>query len=220
MGESICGIRNLRCAHFFLIGEGLYDYRRWVSYSDIRRSGYHIRLGSYDFRDTEKYEYFKICDHGIRNTHHYLDEILDMAPTEENQAELLDEIEELFALDTFMGQTDRIWSNVLFERDKETREIHLAPIYDFEYSLKRCYLDPNKVYDNILLPFYSGEDYLEFIKEHPEFVGKLKSYLDVDLVGTIQKSYADKRLCVPESKLPFYQDFEHDRKEFIKSIIK
>lgn len=218
VGEALCSIRNLRCAHFFLIGESLHPFPHWVSYSDIRKSGIQIRLGSYDFRDMENYEYFQVCDIGLKDNHSFLEDILNMAPTEENQNELLNEIEELFALDTFMGQTDRYSTNILFERNKKTGELHLAPLYDFEYSLKKCYMDSKMIYGNFLHPFRTREDYLAFIQEHPEFKIKLKSYLDVDLTETIQRSFRRHGLHIPNSKIPYYKDFEDGRKEFIKSI--
>ena len=133
VGEELCNVRNLRCSHFFLIGEGYYHLNRTEFYEDIEDKGYNIRLGSYDFRDPVKYDYFQIADSILGSEHDYLEEILEFAPTTENRYQLLDEIEEMFALDTFMGQTDRYWNNVIFERDKETKEIHLAPLYDFEY---------------------------------------------------------------------------------------
>ena len=217
IGEAICGIRNLRSAHFFLIGEGYFDYRHWVPYSEIKGSGYHIKLGSYDFCDTENFTYFKICDTSGKN-HNYLDDVLDMAPTEENRCELLNEIEELFALDTFMGQIDRFWSNILFEKNKKTKELHLAPVYDFQYSLKKYYMDPKMLYDNFLYHFQTREDYFNFMREHPEFADKLCSYLDIDLVELIKRSYRTRGLQVPDSKAPFYEEFAKERKEFIKSI--
>lgn len=220
IGEAICGIRNLRCAHFFLIGEGYTNRPHWDTYSRIGRQGVFVRLGSYDFRDMENHEYFKIVETGKRGSRAYLEDIIEMAPTDENRCELMDEIEELFALDTFMGQTDRIWSNVLFERNKKTKEIHLAPIYDFEYSLKRGYMDSRAIYENLLHPFRTKEDYIAFIEEHPEFAEKLKSYLDIDLEELVRRSYRSKGLRVPESKFAFYREFADERKQFIRSITK
>lgn len=219
IGEGICGIRNLRCAHFFVIGEGIYNLRKSVHYSDLR-NGYHLRLGSYDFREPSQYDYFKICDFGQRSTHNFLEEVLELAPTEENRKQLLDEIEELFALDTYMGQTDRYWSNILFERNKKTKEIHLAPLYDFEYSMKKCYIDPKMIYDNLLHSFETVDDYIAFMSDHPEFREKLESYLHIDLIELIQRSYRSKGLQVPKDRLPFYEDFDQERKELIKSILK
>lgn len=216
VGEELCNVRNLRCSHFFLIGEGYYHLNRTEFYEDIEDKGYNIRLGSYDFRDPIKYDYFQIADSILGSE--YLEEILEFAPTTENRYQLLDEIEEMFALDTFMGQTDRYWNNVIFERDKETKEIHLAPLYDFEYSLNSSYINPNCLYDNVLHTFKSEQDYKDYIEKRPEFAEKLKFYLDIDLVDVIERSYRAKGLKVPEHVIPFYEKFEKERKDLIRRV--
>lgn len=218
VGEELCNVRNLRCSHFFLIGEGYYHLNRTEFYEDIEDKGYNIRLGSYDFRDPVKYDYFQIADSILGSEHDYLEEILEFAPTTENRYQLLDEIEEMFALDTFMGQTDRYWNNVIFERDKETKEIHLAPLYDFEYSLNSSYINPNCLYDNVLHTFKSEQDYKDYIEKRPEFAEKLKFYLDIDLVDVIERSYRAKGLKVPEHVIPFYEKFEKERKDLIRRV--
>ena len=48
IGEELCNIRNLRCAHFFLIGEGYYQVNREAPFRDISDQGYQLKLGSYD----------------------------------------------------------------------------------------------------------------------------------------------------------------------------
>ena len=219
VGEELCNVRNLRCARFFLIGEGgLYQINRTAPFSDIKGQGYQLRLGSYDFRDPVAFDYFQIVDTGLRNDHDYLEDILEFAPTDENRRELLDEIEEMFALDTFMGQTDRYWNNVIFERNKKTKEIHLAPLYDFEYSLKSSSMDPDMMYGNVLHNFRGEEDYIAFIQEHPEFADKLKYYLDVDLLEVIQRAYRSKGIKLPEYSIPHYLAFEQERKDFIRRV--
>ena len=218
IGEELCNVRNLRCAHFFLIGEGYYRVNRTAPYSEIYGEGYQLKIASYDFRDPVEFEYFQIVDNGLRNDHDYLEELLEFVPTEENRRELLDEVEEMFALDTFMGQTDRYWNNVIFERNKETREIHLAPLYDFEYSLKSSNFDPHMMYGNVLHNFRDADDYVAFIQEHPEFAEKLRFYLNIDLIDVIERSYRAKGLRVPAHAIPFYEEFEQERKNFIRQV--
>lgn len=218
IGEELCRIRNLQCSHFFLVGEGIYDYHRFVRYGDLDRKYYRFRLGSYDFRNLKDFEYFKICK-GLRN-HSYFYEIMEMAPTEKNRLELLNEILDLFSLDTYMGQIDRYEENLIFQRNKKTKEIHVAPIFDFQYSLKRCYLDPNFLYGNILYRFQTMDDYREFMKQHPEFAEKLKAYLDIDLVDVAQDAYRKKGLIIPNDKIRFYREFDEKQKELIRTITK
>lgn len=219
IGEELCHVRHLRCVHFFLIGEGGYNLRFEAPYKDVCGYGYRIRLGSMDFRDRRQYDYFHIEDtygDGVRD---YLEIILKLAPNEQNRRELLDEIEEMFALDTFMGQTDRYRGNVYFEVDKKTGVIHLAPLFDFEYSLKSTTMNKELIYGNVLHSFRKEEDYIDFINEHPEFVDKLRSYLDVNLLETIERSYRSRGLKLPEHTIPFYLAFEEERKAFIRQII-
>ena len=218
IGEELCHIRHLNCVHYFLIGEGCYNIRFEVPYKAAYKNGYRIRLGSIDFRDRRQYDYFHITDSCLGGVGDHLESILDLTPTEKNRVELLDEIEEMFALDTFMGQTDRYGENVYFARNKKTGEIHLAPLFDFEYSLKSTNMNRDLIYGNDLHSFRNEEDYIEFIQEHPEFADKLRSYLDVDLLEIIERSYRSRGLRLPEHTIPFYLSFEEERKEFIRRI--
>ena len=222
IGVELCDmrshVRNLRCSRFFLIGEGYYSVNHGARYKDIEGKGYQLKLGSYDYRDPDNYEYFKIDYDPQKRNQEYLDDVLAMAPTEENRAQLLDDIEELFALDTFMGQTDRYWNTVVFERNKETKEVRLAPISHFEHSLKTSEQDRNQIYGNVLHNFKTEQDYIDFIKEHPEFADKLRFYLGVDLIDAIKRAYRLQGLELPESVVPFYKQMEDDRKVLIKRV--
>ncbi len=218
VGEELCNIRNLRCAHFFLIGEGYYRVNRAAPFKEISGEGYQLKLGSYDFRNPQEYDYFQIEDHSLYSSHDHLDEVLNMTPNETNRKELLDDVEELFALDTFMGQTDRYWNNIIFERNKKTKEIRIAPLYDFEYSLNPLDIDRNCIYDNALHSFKTEKDYVDFIEKHPEFAEKLRFYLDIDLMDTMQRCYRAKGLKVPEHVIPYYADFEKERKDLIRRV--
>ncbi len=219
VGEELCNIRNLRCAHFFLIGESYYKVNRTVPFCDAYKQGCAIKLGSYDFRDTTLYDYFQIEDKSIRSSHNHLEEVLNLAIDDNNRRDLLDDIEEMFALDTFMGQTDRYWNNIIFQRNKETGEVRLAPLYDFEYSLNPSELDHHMIYGNALHSFRGENDYIDFIEEHPEFAEKLRFYLNVDLMETIHRSYRRNGLRVPPNTIPFFIDFENERKNFISRIV-
>lgn len=219
VGEELCNMRNLRCAHFFLVGEGYYKVNRMAPFKEIEGDGYRLLLGSYDFRNPVEYDYFQIKDESIRSSHNYLDELLDLAPNENNRRELLDDVEEMFAIDTYMGQTDRYWNNIIFEKNKRTGEIRLAPLYDFEYSLNPMSLDPDMIYDNALHTFKTEDDYIEFIQQHPEFADKLRFYLKVDLMETMQRVYRAKGLKVPLNTIPYYLDFEKGRKDLIRKVV-
>ena len=220
VGEGLCDIRNLDCARCFLIGEGYFNVNRVAKYGEMYPNEYQLKLGSYDFKKPE-FEYFDLLDFPVDRVHYpnTLSQILSMAPNEKNRSELLDEIEEMFALDFYMAQTDRIPSNIMFQVNPSTREIHLAPIYDFEYSLTSRFVDYIDYYDNALYSMYNERRVREFIKEHPEFADKLAFYLDVHLADVVRWSYGSKGLKVPEDKYPFYQDFDQKRKQLIRTVL-
>ena len=218
IGEELCNIRNLRCAHFFLIGEGYYRVNREAPFREISNDGYQLKLGSYDFRDPKEFDYFQLDNYSAFSDTDHLEDVLNMTPNEKNRKELLDDIEEMFALDTFMGQTDRFWNNVIFEKNKRTGEIRMAPLYDFEYSLNPMDLDPNMIYQNVLHDFKDEKAYVDFIDEHPEFAEKLRFYLNIDLVATMERCYRAKGMRVPLHTIPFYQDFEKSRKDLIRRV--
>lgn len=219
VGEELCSLRGMESAHYFLIGEGAYNRSFQVNYGEIKDCKFDIKIGSFDFREPG-YDYFYIDDASVSGNRELLDMVLSMCPSEENQAALLDEILEMFAIDTFMGQTDRSNKNIMFMRNKDTREVHLAPLYDFQYSLKNSYLDPNTIYNNPLHCFSSIDDYKKFIEEFPEFGERLKDYLDIDLSSIIRRCYRYRGLTVPDEKFPFFKELEDGRKELIKKVIK
>lgn len=218
VGEQLCGLRNLKCAHYFLIGEGHLQVNRVARYGELRPSWYEFKLASYDFKEP-MHQYFDLDSFEIPRGDYpnALAAVLSMAPNEKNRKELMNEIEEMFALDIYMGQTDRIPSNIMFQRNM-LGEIHLAPLYDFQYSLKGGYGKPSCIYDNALFPMKNKKQMKEFLQEHPEFVGKLEEYLDMDLTEAVRWGYRAKGLKVPEPKFEYYRQFEEERKELIKNI--
>ena len=220
VGEELCEIRKLKCAHYFLIGETGSPTQRLVRYGDVSQRGYQIKLGSYDFKKAG-YEYFDLNSFCTARGDYpnRLEKILGMAPNQKNRMELLEEIEEMFALDIYMGQTDRIPSNIMFQRNILTREIHLAPLFDFQYSLKLGYLLEKNIYDNSLFSMEDMESIKNFLKDHPEFFEKLESYLKVDLAEVVRSSYYGRGLKVPEEKYPYFREFDKNRKELIKTIL-
>jgi len=219
VGEYLCGIRNLRCSHYFLVHEGDYETNSVSKFGDLDVSWNHIGVASYDFKRPSK-SYFDLNTLGISRVGYpdWLSKLLSMAPNRKNRRELLNELEELIALDTFMGQTDRTGTNIMIERNRLTRELHLAPIYDFQCSLYTGYADPKVIYNNNLHPLATVEDYQQLIAEYPELSEKLKSYLDVDLIDSIRKSYRLNGLEVPDESLSSYVDFQEQKKQLIRTI--
>ena len=218
IGESLCKRREIKCATFFLSAYVPYKVSKIEKYGRIKKYHPIIWISSFDFKKEGK-AYF----HGTGKpgqTGGCLNRVLGLTPTKKNQEELLDEIEEILALDTYMGQTDRHERNIIFEEDKKTKEIHLAPVFDFEYSLKSSYLDPNKIYENAIYPLRNLEDYKAFLEKHEKMREKLKYYLELSMPQIVKESFEEHGLTIPEEKIPFYKDFDKNRKELIRKILR
>lgn len=216
IGEEICSLKKIPCVHFFLVADGMFSSNQMTTYRICKKISSNIDIGSYDFRKKD-YEYLIIVHGSIDDD--CLAPLLEMAPNDQNREELLNEILDMFALDTYMGQIDRFHKNIIFERNPQTKEIHLAPLFDFEYSLKSSYLDVNSIYLNPIYPFYTLKDCKKIIHEFPLFKEKLESYLDIQLVDIASYSYQAKGLIMPSCKLPFYQEFDKRQKRLIRKII-
>lgn len=216
IGEELCSIRNLSCPHFFLVADSMDNNDKEVLYNYALRRGLNVMLGSYDFTRNDLI-YFTINDIANEGKNN-LEKILSMCSSLENRRVLIDEICELFALDIYMGQSDRFSNNIMFSINPSNGDVHLAPIYDFQFSLKKGYTNSEKIYDNQICPIMTFSDLSKFIKDYPGLLEMLKTYLDVDLVSTIKLSYEKHGMCVPDDKLRFYSDFETDRKKLIKKI--
>lgn len=217
IGEELCGIRNLSCPHYFLTGDILNRNNKTVSYKIAKKTGASITLGSFDFR-REGEVYFSLDKFSPKDGKSVFEQLLSLAPSIKNREELIREICELFALDVYMGQVDRFSGNVLFSYNTNNGEIHLASIFDFQYSLKRGYISDKSIYDNQIHSFKDISDFCDFIHIYPKFREMLKNYLDVDLVKVALNGYKKRKMIIPSDKLHFYSEFDDSRKELIKRI--
>lgn len=216
IGEELCLVRNLSCPHFFLVADSMDSKSEDVLYNYALKRGLTVMLGSYDFA-RDDLVYFTINDF-INEGKNNLEKLLSMCSSLENRKALIDEICELFALDIYMGQSDRFSNNIMFSINPSNGDVHLAPIYDFQFSLKNGYTNSEKIYDNQIFPIMNFSDFSLFIKNYPNLLEMLKTYLDVDLVSTVKLSYEKRGMYVREDKLRFYSEFDSDRKELIKKI--
>jgi hypothetical protein len=218
VGQELCDMRNIPTARYTVIGESFRRLEGYMRYSDLNPRLYNFRIGSYDFKRDDS-SYFTLTREQL-NQGESLSVLLSMCPTKENQKQVLNELQELIALDTYMGQTDRTESNIIFSRNKKTLEMHLAPIFDYEYSLKRQYLSPYNIYENPITRFDTVDDYKYFMEKYPELREKLKFYLDVDLKDTVRRAYASRQLIIPKDNYQFIEEFDEERKELIHKIIR
>ena len=144
--------------------------------------------------------------------------MLSEAKDSENEEKLCREMLELIALDIFMGQIDRCDENIIFE-EKQDGELRLAPLFDFERSLKSGYLTDDMICGGELYSFKTVDECRKFIQRYPIFRDILGSYLNVDLKEVVERAYHRRNLTIPEDKWEYYQDFETKRKKLIKKIV-
>ena len=216
IGEELCNIRNLRCAHYFVVGCDTYDLKRTIRCGDIDRY-FKYGIASYDFKDPKK-KYKLLADYKLSGNDKF-HTMLSKTDSDRNREELYYDMLELLALDIYMGQTDRTDRNIAFELDKDNNT-SLSPLYDFEYSVNPSLIGKRTIQGFSDLIFLNDLKIIkDFIRKHPEFGDILKEYLDIDLCDVIYRAYAKRGLGIPDSKWQYYEEFEDDRQKVIKKII-
>ena len=141
--------------------------------------------------------------------------LLNCCPLDENKCQLLNEILEMFALDVYMGQKDRNHWNFIFE--KYDNNIHLGPLYDYEYSFGR--IDDNISYKNPLYNFCCTDDYEILYNIFPQFLDNLKFYEKLDLISIINEIGTELKLNLKNSDIEYYKSQEELSQKVLQKII-
>lgn len=215
VGDEVCRRIGRSSANYFLVGVNpntTARYRCGNYYGDVKDKNYSFYIGSYDFRDPDK-EYFDLESFNLGDNP--IETILNMCPNAENKNELLHEILELSALDVFMGQEDRCSKNVMIEKDKNGI-LHIAPIYDFQYSLKRSSL----YYENDFMKLRSDRDYNEIMDRYSEFKDLLEYFSYEDLYMITEAAFSRHSMYIPEGQKDYLKDYSKSRRQLIKKILK
>lgn len=216
IGEDLASIRNIRSAHYFPVCFGKKGTIYTIS---------NLRVGSFDFykeKITYKFcsEFDFIQDEESRSD--YFSRLLERCPTEKNREELIDEVLELMALDTYMVQYDRS-GNCIYEIHPNG-EIHLAPIFDYEASLDMSAFDYDSNdfidYSNDFFCLSNDDDYFDFMKMYPQFRDKLENYLDVCLTDRIKKVVKKRRFNSDAISFTHYELFDELSHKRIKKLIR
>lgn len=211
IGEKLARIRKIRTPEYFLVLEN--DFLGKCCYGELdSKKIENIKIASYDFRE-KGYNYFNINEYGIGDNGFY--SLLYLCPTEENCLELTNEILEMFALDTYMSQTDRFYYNIIL-KIAEDKKINLASIYDFGDS----FLEEVDYYLNTLLSFPSDNEYIGYTRLFPQFGEMLADYVDVDLEKQIKEILEEKGLSDRNIDFQFYRDFSNRKSKFFQRILK
>ena len=217
IGDTLCLKRNIDSAHYFLVAISPRDNGHHTTYSRIKDKYYPIKIGSQDFKRNDM-EYKEIDDFNIKGPH-TLDSILERTNSLKNKEELKQQLLELLALDTYMGQKDRFNTNILFEQDNQGN-LKLSPLYDFSFSLKTEYSNLNDIYDNEIEPLRTIEDYYAFIKKYPEFRDILKEYMDIDLIELIYNTINKNKFAVDSRLLEPYEYTHNSRMKVLEKIVR
>ena len=215
IGEELCNIKNINCVHYFLVGCGTHNLKRYSKVGNIK-GDYKYNIASYDFRESDK-NYKFITDYLNLGNNSLFEELLELTPNDENKKELCNDLLNLLALDIYMGQTDRVSSNFMIEEDSDNN-LRLAPLFDFEYSLNPTNISNNTIYESDIISFDNINEMKKFMDIYPKFRDLLLSYLDIDLCECASRAYNSRQLKFPEDKKRYYKEFDSDRKELIKKI--
>jgi len=219
VGEELCIERNIRSAHYFLAGRGIYNCQSFIPYADADKMVFGVGIASRSFYEPG-YQYKSVFDYGLEQyDKDIFDRMLLQTKKEENRQKLCDDMLQLMALDIYMGQTDRFANNYLFEVDKK-QNIRLAPIYDFQHSLNSSSLGNDALSFGDLQPFHTYEECREFVRKYPQFGEYLESYLGNDLASTIRCAFAKRRMNVSDRAISYYKKFEEEQKAKIKRIVR
>lgn len=218
IGEELAQIKNIRCAHYFIVGLGKYKLDKIMPYGLIKDQDLLIQIGSHNFKNP-KMKYKELEDYDLSIGKTPMDAMLKHTPTDENRRQLCMDMLNMFALDIYMGQVDRYSYNYMFEEDEE-HNIRLAPLFDFELSMKSLQESKRNFHPGELYRFDTLEDCRKFIKEYPIFRDILSSYLHVDLKEIINRAYEKRGMMVPDERMEFFEKFEKSRDEIIERIVK
>ena len=115
---------------------------------EIAKTKNNYGIASHNFKKTDN-NYYKFNDLVDIEINDNID-ILKLLITKENYQILLDQILKLLALDTYMLQQDRCNINLQFKQNIKTKELQLAPIYDYancNSNVKDTYITKNVLFN-------------------------------------------------------------------------
>ena len=218
IGEELCRIKNIRCAHYFIAGIGPYNLKAPVWYEYAQKYCSVFRIASKNFHEPDC-TYKSAVQYGFsQDDPELFEKILTVAKDEENKKQLCMDMLQMLALDIYMGQTDRYAFNYEFEEDSSHR-VRLAPLFDFQYSVDPQWLNEGDICFGDLYSFKTIEDCKEFIRKYPVFRDILSSYLGVDLEYVVRDAFSRRNMKMPEKKFEYYRQFDQDRKDMIHRIV-
>lgn len=177
-----------------------------------------IEIGSYCFKDNAC-DYLTIKGFRLNEPCENFYGILKYCRDDDNREQLINEMLELFALDTYMMQTDRYYYNLLFER-RPDGTLHLAPIYDFGFTFGLKANDGLYMYDSCLKSFVNDKSYKSMFIKYPQFREMIESYVDIDICDYIEDVSNRYRLNDKEIDYKYYRKINKELQKRLKRILK
>jgi hypothetical protein len=182
IGEKLCNLLDLDSIHY-----------------EFAKANDRIGIASKNFIKPHNKYYFMpdlYLPNGCANLKN-LERIREKCKSDEEFDTFIDELSKLFAIDIYMSQTDRNVGNIQFRKDKTG--LHLAPMYDFEFSFLRS----NFIYDNTLC---GTKDYLNKYKEVYNYIDKIK---DKGIDKILDEIEDERKIIVPN-------ELRNDYKKYVK----
>lgn len=176
-------------------------------------------IASKNFK-TKENKYYTFNDFIDIETNNKID-MLKLFTTEENYEKLLKQILKLLALDTYMLQKDRCNINLQFKQNIKTKEISLAPIYDYA-NCDLCVTD-KYLTKNILLNI-TKENFKTLIQKYPQYKEYILVLLEQNLSRIWEQICIDYKLnqdCYMYNKVnEYYKLKDYNQKKYLKELIK
>lgn len=198
-----------------LIGEELSKkiHLRTVEFELFEKANTEIIIASKSFLNKQSiYYYFEHIGNANLKTLEILEKnCLD----KENYIQFLNNIFKMFAVDIYMGQSDRCFVNVQLE-EYDSGYLDLAPIYDYSNSD----WDENIYYDNPFYYFENEDDYTKLFTAYPNSLEAIKKIKEVNLKKILTNIQEKKGIKIPQEVIDIYLKREEISQKKLEKIIK
>lgn len=211
IGEELTNIRGVESVCYFPICFG--NYKRILSCENDYKKIKNIRVGSYDFLKKD-YKYYNKVGYIPDSWEIWLEKCID----DNNRESFINEHLEMYALDTYMGQYDRLY-NTIYEV-RANSELHLSKLFDYEAAL---YLEDDGKLPNYITSFHKFstiDDYHKLISKYPQFEGMLRAYCTVNLVEIINQMCVNRGFDQRFLDFDRYKRFDDSSHKKLELILK
>lgn len=129
--------------------------------------------------------------------------------------ESISNILKMFAIDIYMRQTDRSNVNILFKKNKATKKLSFAKMFDYTNGFDIGYTR----YNNVILSMdMTRDDVYKKLGNFPEFFSYLDTLSHLDMLRLLKKWCLRYGFNITSEIEAYYQKEEEISKELIKEI--